>query len=96
MLDKRVVVFHGFELPDVEVRRDGAWHSGELRSWHQTEAGWTAMVRYNVGRRDDVPRAGRLGPGATRLVEAFAEPVPHIASEWGARRRAHRRLIFAP
>ncbi len=52
MLDKRVIVFHGFELPDVEVRRDGAWHSGELRSWHQTEAGWTAMVRYNVGRRD--------------------------------------------
>ena len=49
MLDKRVIVFHGFELPDVEVQRDGAWHGGELRSWHQEEAGWTAMVQYNVG-----------------------------------------------
>jgi len=49
MLDKRVVVFRGHDRPDVEVRRDGGWHSGELRSWHQTEAGWDAMGEYNVG-----------------------------------------------
>ena len=45
----RVVVFQGFDCPDVEVQRDGEWHSGELRSWHQTETGWDAMVQYNVG-----------------------------------------------
>lgn len=49
MLAKQVVVFQGFDCPDVEVRRDGAWHSGELRAWYQAEAGWTAMVQYNVG-----------------------------------------------
>ena len=47
-MDARVVVFQGFDCPDVEVMRDGAWHHGELRSWHQTEAGWEAVVQYNV------------------------------------------------
>jgi hypothetical protein len=49
MLDKRVVVFHGHDRPDVEVRRDDGWHSGELRAWYQADDGWDAMVEYNVG-----------------------------------------------
>lgn len=42
-------MFQGSDCPDVEVQRDGAWHSGELGSWHHTDAGWNAMVQYNVG-----------------------------------------------
>jgi hypothetical protein len=49
MLDKRVVVFHGQDRPDIQVRRDGDWHSGELRAWYQNHDGWDAMVEYSVG-----------------------------------------------
>lgn len=57
MLDKRVVVFHGFERPDVEVERDGGWPSGELRAWYRVEAGWDAVM-HTRRTRDDLPRAG--------------------------------------
>lgn len=48
MLAQLVVIFQGLDCPNVEVRRDGSWHSGELRSWHQADAGWDAMVQYVV------------------------------------------------
>ena len=48
MLAQLVVIFQGLDCPNVEVRRDGSWHSGELRSWHQADAGWDALVQYVV------------------------------------------------
>lgn len=63
MLDKRVAVFHGLEMRDIEVERDGGGHRGELRSWHQGDDGWDAMVQYNVG------------PGMTYLERVAPERV---------------------
>ncbi len=71
-MDARVVEFHGFDCPDVEVLRDGAWHHGELRSWQQTEAGWDAMVQYNVG------------PGMTYLERVASERVRPAQGRPGA------------
>ena len=63
MLAQQVVVFQELDWPGVEVRRDGSWHSGELRSWHQAEAGWDALVRYVVE------------PGTTYLERVSADRV---------------------
>jgi hypothetical protein len=49
MLDKRVVVFQGDNRPGIQVLREGDWHGGELRSWHQRDTGWVAEVQYRVG-----------------------------------------------
>ena len=64
----RAIVFHGFDCPDVEVLRDNAWHPGELRSWHQTEAGWDAMVQYNVG--PGMTYLERVASGRVRPAQA--------------------------
>ena len=63
------------ERPDVEVRRDGVWHQGELRDWQQREDGWWANVQWrpkagmtfiDTGSADDVrlaPELPRTTPG---------------------------------